>query len=90
MPGGNGGRLVENGMVIGSIWSISFVWLNETNQMNQINQTNKTNQINQTNHVQMRCGGAERGRTAASQFCSALDDSTTTDDLARQTTTPEE
>ncbi len=36
------------------------------------------------------CEGAERVRTAASQFCSASDDSATTDDPERQTTTPEE
>jgi hypothetical protein len=76
MPGGNGGRLVgfeqADGIVIWFVWSVSFVWLNETNQMNQINQTNKTNQINQTDHAQAGCGGAERGRTAASQFCRLL------------------
>ena len=31
--------------VIGFVWSVSFVWLNETNQLNQINQINKTNQF---------------------------------------------
>ncbi|MEK6670674.1 MAG: hypothetical protein AABY48_02415 [Nitrospirota bacterium] len=31
--------------VIGFVWSVSFVWLNETNQINQINQINKTNQF---------------------------------------------
>jgi hypothetical protein len=30
--------------VSGFVWSVSFVWLNETNQINQINQINKTNQ----------------------------------------------
>jgi hypothetical protein len=82
MPGGNGGRLVgfgqSDGMVIWFVWSVSFGWLNETNQMNQID------------HAQARCGGAERGRTAASQFCSAPDNPATNDAPARQTTTPEE
>ena len=73
MPGGNGGRLVgfgqAVGMVIWFVWSVLFVWLNETNQMNQINQID---QMNQTDYVQARFGGAERGRTAASQFCRLL------------------
>jgi hypothetical protein len=54
----------------------SFGWLNETNQMNQ------------TDHAQARCGGAERGRTAASQFRSTSEPLTPNDDEQRQTTTP--
>ena len=49
----------------------------------------ETRSTRQTTH-EVWCGGAERGRTAASQFCSAPNDSTTTDDPERQTTTPEE
>jgi len=30
----------ETKTVILFVWSVSFVWLNETNQMNQINQKN--------------------------------------------------
>jgi hypothetical protein len=41
-------RFTFNGWILAGrvlVWSVSFVWLNETNQMNQINQINKTNQI---------------------------------------------
>jgi hypothetical protein len=27
------------------VWSVLFIWLDETNRMNQINQINQTNQI---------------------------------------------
>ena len=47
------------------VWLIWFIWLVSTNQ---------------TNHVQVRFGGAERGRTAASQFCRAPCDSTISHD----------
>ncbi len=36
---------VLTGRVLGFVWSISFVWLKETNQMNQINQKNQINRF---------------------------------------------
>jgi len=33
--------------VIWFVWSVLFIWLNETNQMNQTNQINQSNQMNQ-------------------------------------------
>jgi hypothetical protein len=73
MPGGNSGRLVgvgqADGMVIWFVWFVLFIWLNQTNSMNS---TNQIDQMNQTDHAEVRFGGAERGRTAASQFCRLL------------------
>ena len=35
---------------LSGLFSLSGLWLDETNQMNQINRINKTNQINQMGH----------------------------------------
>jgi hypothetical protein len=39
------------------VWSVLFIWLNETNQMNQLNQIIQTNQTDQMNQFGLSASG---------------------------------
>ncbi len=41
----------QSDLLIWSVRSVWFIWLNQTNRINQMNQINKTNQINQTDRA---------------------------------------